>query len=163
MKKVQELIKPILLIIFGAILFLYYLNWLQNREGALALGIIGVVFGAYYLAAGILDVVLGNKLPKGLKFVFEILNVCLFAVLMFTQFLIITIYNYDYMGPTAWTIKILSMIAALGLVAFYIIAKVTNKALLCRLGFLFGAVFSLALLLDILFTEGGNGATLSKE
>ena len=160
MKKVQELIKPVILIIFGALLFLYYLNWLQNQEGALALGIIGVVFAVYYLTIGILYVVIGNKLPKPVKMVFDIVNVSLFAILMFTRFLIIVIYNYDSMGPTAWTIKILSMIASLCLIPFYVLARVTNKAIFCRLGFLFAAVFSLALLLDVLFTDGGNGATL---
>lgn len=159
MKKVQEIVKPLLLIIFGALLLLFYMNYINKDAlpGYLALGIIGVVFAAYYIAAGVLNVVLGNKIGKSLRLVFDILNICLFAVLMFTYFLIVVIYFYERMGPTAWTIKILSMVAALAIIAFYIIARVVNKPAMNRFGFLFAAIFALALLLDILFDYRGYG------
>ena len=161
MKKVQEVVKPLLLIFFGALLLLFYMNYINKDvvAGYLALGIIGVVFAAYYIAAGVLNVVLGNKIGKSLRLVFDILNVCLFAALMFAYFLIATIYaaRAEIMGPTAWTIKILSMIAALAIIAFYIMARVVNKPAMNRFGFLFAAIFALALLLDILFDVRGFG------
>lgn len=158
MKKIQELIKPVLMIIFGALLLLFYMNFInQNYPGGyIALGIIGVVFAIYYLTIGILNLLIGKKLGK----VFDILNVDLFAVLMFTQFLIVVIYNANNMGPTGWVIKILSMIAALALAAFFIVFKLVNVPVIKRLTLLFAGIFALAMLLDILFDDRGFGDLL---
>ena len=155
MKKVTEIIRPMLLIIFGALLLLFYMNLLSNQGAYLALGIIAVIFAAYYLTIGILDVVIGNKFNKTLRMAFDILNVSLFAVLMFVQFLITVIDMADFMGPTAWVIKILSMIAALAFAGFYIVARCIRKPIGDRLACLFAAIFSLALLLDNSFTDTG--------
>ena len=146
------------MIIFGALLLLFYMNYINANlaGGYIALGVIGVVIAAYYLTIGILNLIIGNKLGK----VFDILNVDLFAVLMFTQFLIITIYAADNMGATAWVIKILSMIAALTLAAFFIVSKLTNAPIIKRLTLLFAGVFALAMLLDILFDDRGFGEIL---
>ena len=158
MKKIQELIKPVLMIIFGALILLFYMNFINSNYpgGYIALGIIGVVFAAYYLTIGILNLLIGKKLGK----VFDILNIDLFAVLMFTQFLIITIYGADNMGPTGWVIKILSMIAALTLAAFFVIFKLVNVPVVKRLTMLFAGIFALAMLLDILFDDRGFGDIL---
>ena len=158
MKKIQELIKPVLMIIFGALLLLFYMNFInQNYPGGyIALGIIGVVFAIYYLTIGILNLLIGKKLGK----VFDILNVDLFAVLMFAQFLIVVIYNANNMGPTGWVIKILSMIAALALAAFFIVFKLVNVPVIKRLTLLFAGIFALAMLLDILFDDRGFGDLL---
>ncbi len=158
MKKIQELIKPVLMIIFGALILLFYMNFINSNYpgGYIALGIIGVVFAAYYLTIGILNLLIGKKLGK----VFDILNIDLFAVLMFTQFLIITIYGADNMGPTGWVIKILSMIAALTLAAFFVIFKLVNVPVVKRLTMLFAGIFALAMLLDILFDDRGFGEVL---
>lgn len=158
MKKIQELIKPVLMIIFGALILLFYMNFINSNYagGYIALGIIGVVFAAYYLTIGILNLLIGKKLGK----VFDILNIDLFAILMFTQFLIITIYGADNMGPTGWVIKILSMIAALTLAAFFIVFKLVNVPVIKRLTMLFAGIFALAMLLDILFDDRGFGDLL---
>ena len=158
MKKIQDMIKPVIMIIFGALLLLLYMNYINANlaGGYIALGVIGVVIAAYYLTIGILNLIIGNKLGK----VFDILNVDLFAVLMFTQFLIVTIYAADNMGATAWVIKILSMIAALTLAAFFIVSKLTNVPIIKRLTLLFAGVFALAMLLDILFDDRGFGEIL---
>lgn len=158
MKKIQEMIKPVLMIIFGALLLLFYMNFINGNgaPGYLALGIIGVVFASYYLAIGILNMIIGKKLGK----IFDILNIDLFAMLMFTQFLVIVIYNADTMGATAWVIKILSMIAALTLAAFYTVNKLVNVPLIKRFTLLFAGIFALAMLLDILFDTQGFGEVL---
>ena len=61
MKKLQDIIRPFLAIILGALLFLVYLNYLQLQGATLAVGIIAVIFSAFYVALGILNIVLGNK------------------------------------------------------------------------------------------------------
>ena len=79
---------------------------------------------------------------------------------MFVYFLIMTVITADVMGPTAWTIKILSMVASLAFIVIYIISKFSDKQVLFRLAYLFSLVFVLALLLDILFDATGASNTL---
>ena len=62
MKKITELIKPFMAIIFGVLLLLTYLNLLSSEEGkTLAIGICAVVISAYYFFIGIFGI-LGPKL-----------------------------------------------------------------------------------------------------
>ena len=167
MKKIQEIIKPLILVIFGALLLLFYMNFInadyaENIPGYLALGIIGVTFAAYYIAVGVLNVLIGSKFNQKLRLVFDLLNISLFAAVMFTQFLVRFIYTYQQKGPTGWVIGILSMAAAIALIVIYILAKLMNKPLLNRLSFLFAAIFTLALLLDVLFDNQGYVATIGE-
>ena len=156
MKKLSELIKPYLSIVFGALLFLVFLNDLRGEGGQLALGIVGVVLAVYYLAAGILGIILGDKLPKVVRMIFEIASVSAFPVLMFVEELISVINIHEYMGPTAWTISILLMLSALAVVAGYVLARFVKVKLMMRLGSLFALAFVLALLLDALFYVTGD-------
>ena len=160
MKKVADYLKPNILIILGALLFLYYLNYLSFRGAGLALGIVAIVFSVYYLAVGILLVLLGNKLTASLEKVLGVVSVSLFAIFMFVYFLLVTINLARAMGPTAWTIKILSMIASLALLAFFMISKFVSSPITLRLACLFSAIFTLALLLDLLFDAQGNSTVL---
>ena len=159
MKKVTDFIKPNILIVFGALMLLYYMNWLQDQGAGLAIGIVAMILSAYYLTIGILQVLMGDKLSNSLKKVFEMLSVCLFAVFMFVFFLLSTIEcaKIDgFMGPTAWIIAILSMIASLALAAIYAVAKFGKAPIMQRLAYLFSAIFALVLLLNIIFDGAGN-------
>ena len=160
MKKVTDFLKPNILIVFGALLLLFFLNYLQYTGGTLAIGIIAVIMSVYYLAIGILGIIVGDKLPKK---IFDIISICFFPVFMFILFLIQTIQAAqinNYMGPTAWIIAILSMIAALALPAIYLLARLMNKGPLMRFAYLFAAIFVLALLLSILFNARGDSVVL---
>ena len=163
MKKIGDFLKPNILIIFGAVLLLYFLNYLSLDGAGLAIGIIAVVLSTYYLAIGILGIFVGNKFTPQLKKIFEVISVSLFGIFMFVFFLLTTINGAQInglMGPTAWTIEILSMVAALAMVAVYIIARFANKDVLMRFAVLFAAIFALALLLNILFDITGNSRVL---
>lgn len=163
MKKIGDFLKPNILVIFGALLLLYFLNYLSLNGAGLAIGIIAVVLSAYYLVVGILGILIGNKFSPQLKKIFEVLSVSLFGAFMFTYFLLTTINGAQIdglMGPTAWTIQILSMAAALGLVVVYTIARLVNKDALMRFAYLFSAIFALALLLNILFDISGDSKVL---
>ena len=163
MKKIGDFLKPNILIIFGALLLLNFLNYLSLNGAGLAIGIFAVVLSAYYLAVGILGILIGNKFSPQLKKIFEVLSVSLFGVFMFIYFLLTTINGAQInglMGPTAWTVQILSMAAALGFVVVYIIARLVNKDALMRFAYLFSAIFTLALLLNILFDISGNSRVL---
>ena len=160
MKKVTDFLKPNILIIFGALFLLYFLNYLSGNGATLAIGIIAVIFSSYYLAIGILEVILGSKFSPIMKKIFEIVSVDSFAIFMFTYILLIVINTADNMGPTGWVIGILSMIAALSLAGFYPVAKFVDKPIILRLAFLFSAIFVLALLLNILFSALGNPIVL---
>ena len=160
MKKVTDLLRPNILIVFGALLLLFFLNYLQYTGGTLAIGIIAVIMAAYYLAIGILSIIIGDKLPKK---VFDLISVMFFPVFMFVLFLIQTIQAAqidNYMGPTAWIIAILSMIASLALPVIYLLAKLMNKGPLAKFTYLFAAIFVLALLLNVLFNARGDSVVL---
>ena len=160
MKKVADFLKPNILIVFGALLLLFFLNYLQYTGGTLAIGIIAIVMAAYYLAIGILSIIIGDKLPKK---ILDIVSVCFFPVFMFVLFLIQTIQAAkidNFMGPTAWIIAILSMIAALALPVIYLLSKLLNKGPLSRFAYLFAAIFVLALLLSVLFNARGDSVVL---
>ena len=160
MKKITDYLEQNILIIFGALLFIYYLNYLAYGGAALALGISAIIISAYYLTVGILLVLIGNKLSPKAKKMFNLLSVSLFAVFMFIKFLLLTINAASAMGPTAWTIKILSMAASLALIVIFIVSKFSAESFVYRLAHLFSLIFVLVLLLDILFDLGGNSKTL---
>ena len=160
MKKATDFLMPNILIIFGALLFLFFLNYLSGQGATLAIGIIATIVSVYYLAIGILGLFFGDKFPKK---VIEVISVCLFAVFMFTYFLIALIQAAqidNFMGPTAWIIAILSLAGSLALAGIYPAAKFVNKKGLLGLAYLFSAIFALVLILNILFTPRGNSTVL---
>jgi len=163
MKKIGDFLKPNMFIIFGALLLLYFLNYLSLNGASLAIGIFAVILSTYYLVIGILGILIGNKFSPQLKKIFEVLSVSLFGAFMFIYFLLTTINGAQInglMGPTAWIVQILSMAAALGLAVVYTIARLVNIDALIRFAYLFSAIFALALLLNILFDISGNSRLL---
>jgi hypothetical protein len=163
MKKIGDFLKPNMFIIFGALLLLYFLNYLSLNGASLAIGIFAVILSTYYLVVGILGILIGIKFSPQLKKIFEVLSVSLFGAFMFIYFLLTTINGAQInglMGPTAWIVQILSMAAALGLAVVYTIARLVNIDALMRFAYLFSAIFALALLLNILFDISGNSRLL---
>ena len=67
MKKISDLVKPYLSIIFGALLLLLYFNLLAVGGVYLAMGIIIFALAAFFLTIGILNVTLGEKLSKVIR------------------------------------------------------------------------------------------------
>ena len=163
MKKVTDYLKSYALIICGALLFLYYMNWLSYEGAGLAIGIIAVVCSACFLAVGILNIIAGDKFSANNKKLFDAATVGLFAAFIFAYTLILTINLAQvegYMGPTAWIIAILTMVASLCLCVMYIVSKFADIAGLDRFAYLFAAIFALALLLNIMFNNSGAATTL---
>ena len=160
MKKFSEILKPFYSIIFGALLLLFYLNWLSAGGSALALGIIALIFAIYYIGVGIVTVVCGGSLSAALLKIFDTVSVVLFPLFMFVYFLITVINGADFLGPNGWVIVILSMIASLALVTVYSIVGFLNMGDLKNIAQLLSFVFILALLLDILFSATGDAVVL---
>lgn len=159
MKKVMDLVKPYLSLIFGVLFFLLYLNYLRADGEVFAIGLVAVIISSYYLCVGILGIVLGNKMPEGLKKVFGILSVSLFPAFMFVNYLLMIIRMSDYMGPTAWVIYPLCMGASIGLVGFYVVSRFVKSPVVTRLAGLFAAIFVLGLIADLLFDAQGDQNT----
>lgn len=156
MKKIMDLVKPYLSLIFGVLFFLLYLNYLSADGEVFAIGLVAVIISSYYLCVGILGIVLGDKMPEGLKKVFGILSVSLFPAFMFVNYLLMVIRMSNYMGPTAWVIYPLCMAASIGLVGFYVVSRFVKSPVVSRLAGMFAAIFVLALIADILFDAQGN-------
>ena len=150
MKKLSEFIKPYLAIAFGALLFLFYLNWLGSEGTFLAVGIIAIVFAAGYLAVGILGVVFG-----------EIFTVSAFPLLIFVYFIVlVTSVPVENIGPAGWVILIVNLAASLGLVGLYITTRFVKVKLLDRITYLFAVAFILALALNLVFDFTGDPIVL---
>ena len=161
MKKLTDIIKPVISIIFGVILFLVYMNWLQSDAGSvIALGVIAIVLACFYVASGILAILLGEKMPDVLKKVFDIIAISAYAIFVFVYTIILITWNADGMGPTAWFIAIFTLSAAIAFAGIYIVAKCVKAKILSRLALLFAAIFVLALLLNVLFGTDGNPTVL---
>ncbi len=161
MKRVTDILKGNLLLFFGAILFLLYLNYLALNGGTLAIGIIATVISVYYIVIGILGIFIGNKLNKK---VFDVISVCLFALFIF----VVNIISFVNMiqvatdpnvqvtfGPTGWIVVIFNLLAALALLAFYPVAKFVKAEGVKKLSYLFAGLFVLGLLLNVLFDAQG--------
>lgn len=152
MKKIGDLIKPYASVVFGALLLLYYLNWLTGQGTMLAIGIIALLVSIFYLAYGILGSILGEKFPKALG----IIAIALFPFFMFICFIIGLTNGVDGIGPTGWIILILSMNGSLIFSGLYVVAAFVKVPVLKRLAFLFAAIFGLVLLMNIVFDGAGN-------
>ena len=163
MKKVSELLKPYLEIIFGALLFLFHFNWLSFDGAYLALGIIAVVLSVYFVVVGVLSVALGDHFPKKVKNILTVVGAATYALFLGTYFLLFLIQTvkaaneYEWstpLGPNGWTIAIVSIAASYALGVLLILAFFLKKSALSRITMMFGAIFVLALLVDILINDG---------
>ena len=67
MTKLKQILTPLFAITLGALILLTYMNSLNGQGSVLAIGIIGVIFSVYYLAYGIITLVVPDKLSAGLK------------------------------------------------------------------------------------------------
>ncbi len=160
MKKIHELLKPFLSIIFGALLFLVYLNYLSANGTALAIGVIAVILSTYYLASGILSLVLGWKLPNALKKVFDIVTISAYPLFFFLMLVLVVADYARLLGPTGWTIALLGMIGSISLSGIYVVSKLVENKVLSRIALLTSAIFVLVLLANLLFNLDGSVNTL---
>ena len=152
MKKLGELLKPFYSIILGALMLLYYMDWLQGAGSVLAMGIVAMVLAAYYIGIGILAVVLGDKLTASTRGTVDSLSILLFPLFMFVFFLLSAIGGG--LGPTGWVIVILGMVAALGFIVLYALSVFGKNDSLKNLTRLFAFIFILALILTVLLLFG---------
>ena len=152
MKKISELLKPFLSIIFGAIVFFEYSWFLSGAGATLAVGIIATVIAAYFLVVGILSIVLGDKMSKKCKDLLTVGGICGYAWLTTTIWIITMVYGI--VGVNAWIISILTAVASFGFGLFLILAQFAGSKFINRLAQLFGAIFVLALLLNVLIPLG---------
>ena len=157
MKKINELIKPYLSIIFGVLLFLYFFDWLSVGGGYLALGIIAVVLAVCFVGVGILSITAGDKFSKDLKKMLDTIFVGMFAIFMGVYFLIFLINAAKVeglLGPNGWTIAIFSITSAFLFGCLLLGAHFSKEKALTKLALVFGPLFILSLLFEVLFNNG---------
>ena len=163
MKRISDLLKPFLSIIFGALLFLCHFNWLMAEGGYLALGIIAVLFAAYFITVGLLGTLLGEKMPNKTRSILETIGIALYPVFFAVLFLVSIIVSVKAelpLGPLGWTVSIFTIGTGLGLGGLLLFAYFMKNRTVTKLAFLFGSLFVLALLLNILLDGEGDPATL---
>lgn len=161
MKKFIDTIRPFLSIIFGALLLLYFLNYLSSPLGEeVAIGIISTIVAAYYLAVGIVSILAGNALNKNAKEVLDIVAIGIFPVFLFVYHLIKIIELSDLMGPNGWVVEIVALVSSLLLAFAYVLAKFAKNEIFNRLACLFAGIFALSLVLTIAFDDAGDANVL---
>jgi hypothetical protein len=109
---------------------------------------------------GILNVLLGDKLPQSLKKVFDISSVALFPLFIFSYYLIAIVKWNDLFGPNGWIITILSLVGSLAAAVLLIISNFINGNAVKKLTTLFAMIFVLILIIDLLFSIAGNSIVL---
>lgn len=152
MKKIRELLKPFLEIIFGAIVFFSYSGYLYGEGGILALGIIATVIAAYFLTIGILKIVLGDKMSKRTKRIFLLGGLSGFAWFITAEFIIYMVGGA--LPVNGWIIFILTAASSFAFGLFLILSEFASSKFISRLAQLCGAIFVLALLLNVLIPGG---------
>ena len=131
MKKLTDRLKPNVLIILGALMFIYFLNCLSGRGTVLALGIGAIIVSAYYLIVGV-SLVVSPKVRK----ILGLISVTLFAAFMFVCLLLTIINAADIMGPTAWVINVFSLVASLALIVVFIVSEFSAEPSVFRFTYL---------------------------
>ena len=165
MKKIQDLVKPFLCILLGALVLFYYLNDLSLQGNWLAVGIIAVVIACLYLCIGILNVTLGDKLPAGFRKVLSIAAIVMFPLFTGISFLLYVIDLAQIegaLGPNGWVVNLTCIIAAFSFVVLYIIQELAKSSAIRRISLLFASIFALTLVVDALFTLAGDPITLGQ-
>lgn len=156
MKKISEIVKPFSEIVFGALFFMLYFNYLAAQGETLAIGIVATVISVYYLAVGILNFVAGDKLPVGLRKAFDIISIAAFPAFFFVTYLLMTIQVADFIGPAGWIIVIITLAGSITAAIICALARAIDNPILTRLGYLFASVFVLVLLANLLFNIDGT-------
>lgn len=171
MKKALGFLKSNIMIFIGALLLLLFMNYLALGGTTLALGIFATLIAIYYIAIGVLGIILGDKLNALTRKIFDVVAISLFAFLMFLAavFSLVSMIQESTdpqfpqtFGPTAWFIAIFTLLTTLALAGFYPFARLFKNEGLKRLGLLFSALFALGLLLDQLFDFTGFAITLGQ-
>ena len=156
MKQYSSIIKAFLPTVIGAFMLLLYMNLLGSRGAALALGIIGVIVAAYYLAYGIF---LALAPESNIRVILQRGNVIALPTFMFVFFLMTLIQTAQQLGPTGWVISIFSLIASIGFAIFVLFSWFAKSEPVNKVANLLGVLFLLALVLTLFFAINGTPTT----
>ena len=169
MKKAICFLKSNILIFIGALLFLAYLNYFAAGGALIALGIISTLTAIYFIVIGVLNLLIGDKFSALMRKVFDIIAVCLFALLLFTG-TIISLVNMIQISanqnsgmrflPNAWLIMIIASLTSFALMGFYPVARLVKGAAIKKLGFIFASMFAVGALLNVIFDAQGTAIAL---
>ena len=162
MKKIIELVRPYLLVIFGALLILLNLNSLTD-PGTLATfvpGIFGTIFGAYYLCAGTCTIVLKEKINPLMKRIMDLISVVAYPALVFITYMTLTVLAYTALGPTGWVISIYIMLATLAMMTYFVMGFFIKNELIKFAKNLTALSLIVAIIVTFLFDFRGTPAFL---
>lgn len=160
MIKFYEKIRPFLLFVLGALVFLTFINLITDPEeaGPFTLAILAIVVSLFYEAFGAISLILGEKIPHFIRKILDVVAIGLFPAFMFAYFLVNMIIYRDVLGPAGWIISISSLIASILVIVAYALATFLKIKIIARLGQMFASIFVLSLLVNILFDVTGGPA-----
>ena len=160
MKKIIDLIKPFLSIVFGALVILLFLNGISDGDTDTTRAVFALLVGAYCIAVGLIKFLMGKQLDAKLGRILDAISIAAYAGLFFV---IVITYMIDYAddnimlgrpgyGTNGWIIAIYSLLAAGGFASVFLVATFVRNEILNRVSNLLGLLFLLALVLNVLFT-----------
>ena len=155
MKKIVDMLRPFLSIIFGVLILLCYLNYLSFQGSALAVGIIAVILSAFYICTGVIAFLLGDKIGAKVRGILDVCTISLYPLFYFVIYLISMINVASTLGPNGYVIHLVSMIVSIMFAMLYLLAKLLNVKELNKPASLFGFAFIGALVLNLVFNPYG--------
>ena len=160
MKKIIDLIKPFLSIVFGALVILLFLNDISEGDTKTTRAIFALLVGGYIIGVGLIKFLMGKQLDAKLSRILDATSIATYAGLFFV---IIITYMIDYAaedmmlgrpgyGANGWIIAIYSLLAAAGFASVFLAATFVRNEVLNKVSNLLGLLFLLALVLNVTFT-----------
>ena len=156
MKRMNDIVRPVLPLVLGVTLLLSFMNQLGANGVYLALGIIAVVFAAYYIAYAIIRLFLGKKLPPKALGILDLVGGVALPIFLFVEYLLITIDLAQNLGATGWVIVIFMMASSLAVAVFRLLTFFVPNLTLKRIARVSAGLFIVALVISELYDITGN-------
>lgn len=162
MKKVLDLVKQFVAIVFGALIILCYLNDLSVGGTATVRAVFAFLVGSYFILIGLLGMLCKEQIGEKALKIMNGAGMAAYASLFFLIVMLDVIdLNAGY-GVNGWVIADFALTVSIAFAVLYIIVLFVNNRVVIRLANLFGMLFLLAIVLyGIVFTPIGNRNTLA--
>ena len=160
MKKILDLVKPFIAIVFGALVIMLYLNGMSVGGTTTVRSVFAFIVGSYFIVVGLLGMICAEQIGEKPLRILNAIGISVYASFFFLTTVLDFADYHDGYGVNGWVVADFTFAVALGFAVLNIIAIFVNNRILGRIANILGMLFVLALVLDILFDEVGNPVRL---
>ena len=156
MKKVLDYIKPFISIVFGALITLLFLNNLNRGDLETVKSVFAIIVGGYFIVVGLLGLLAPQQIGERPLRLLNSIGISVYAVFFFLCIVLnVADYNAGY-GVNGWVVANFALTVSMGFAVLFLLTFFIKNAVVERLARIFGLLFLLALLLNVLFDRLGN-------